>query len=51
MAPIARNAEKRDAALCARLAKECFDSQDYCVEGRCAFMEKRKPAFVERYSG
>jgi enoyl-CoA hydratase/carnithine racemase len=33
-----------DAQTCAALVKQCFDSQDY-VEGRRAFMEKRKPAF------
>ena len=42
-----KDAEERDAALCARLVKECFDSQDY-IEGRRAFMEKRKPAFAGR---
>ena len=34
-----------DAAQCARLVKECFDSADY-KEGRNAFMEKRKPVFT-----
>jgi enoyl-CoA hydratase len=33
-----------DAAACAALVKECFESQDY-IEGRRAFMEKRKPVF------
>jgi enoyl-CoA hydratase len=33
-----------DAEACAALVKACFESQDY-VEGRRAFMEKRKPAF------
>jgi len=33
-----------DADACAALVKACFESQDY-VEGRRAFMEKRKPAF------
>jgi enoyl-CoA hydratase/carnithine racemase len=33
-----------DAAACAALVKQCFDSQDY-IEGRRAFMEKRKPVF------
>ena len=33
-----------DAQACAALVKQCFDSQDY-VEGRRAFMEKRKPVF------
>lgn len=42
-----KDPEERDSALCARLVKECFDSQDY-VEGRRAFMEKRKPVFVGR---
>jgi enoyl-CoA hydratase/carnithine racemase len=33
-----------DAAACAALVKQCFESQDY-IEGRRAFMEKRKPVF------
>jgi enoyl-CoA hydratase/carnithine racemase len=33
-----------DWALCDRLVKECFVSQDY-IEGRRAFMEKRRPVF------
>ena len=32
---------------CERWVKECFDSQDY-IEGRRAFMEKRKPVFAGR---
>ena len=36
---------KRDLKRCAELVKRCFDSADY-VEGRRAFMEKRKPAFT-----
>ena len=36
-----------DEALCDRLVKACFASQDY-IEGRRAFMEKRKPAFEGR---
>ncbi len=33
-----------DAETCAALVKACFESQDY-IEGRRAFMEKRKPVF------
>jgi enoyl-CoA hydratase len=36
--------EKADLAVCEALVKGCFDSQDY-VEGRRAFMEKRRPVF------
>ena len=35
----------RDLAECDRRVKACFDSSDY-VEGRRAFLEKRKPQFV-----
>jgi enoyl-CoA hydratase len=34
----------RDLALCDRLVRACFESEDY-AEGRRAFAEKRKPAF------
>ena len=37
--------DKRDLARCAALVKRCFDSQDF-IEGRRAFLEKRKPAFT-----
>jgi enoyl-CoA hydratase len=40
-----KNPEDRDLALCDRLVKQCFDSNDY-REGRHAFMEKRKPNFT-----
>ncbi len=36
---------KRDLKKCADLVARCFASSDY-VEGRKAFMEKRKPAFT-----
>jgi enoyl-CoA hydratase/carnithine racemase len=36
-----------DFAACETWVKECFDSQDY-IEGRRAFMEKRKPVFAGR---
>jgi enoyl-CoA hydratase/carnithine racemase len=35
---------KPDLDRSARLVKECFESEDY-IEGRRAFMEKRKPVF------
>lgn len=44
---ILKDARERDLDLCDRLVKECFASQDY-IEGRTAFMEKRKPVFVGR---
>lgn len=42
-----KDPDKRDLDECARLVKACFDSQDY-IEGRTAFMEKRKPRFQGR---
>jgi len=41
------DAGERDMEQCEALVKACFDSEDY-IEGRRAFMEKRKPAFVGR---
>jgi enoyl-CoA hydratase len=38
---------RRDMAAIAASVKRCFDSQDY-IEGRTAFMEKRKPQFTGR---
>lgn len=35
----------RDLDKCAELVRGCFESQDY-IEGRTAFMEKRKPKFI-----
>ena len=39
-----RSSATFDAEACAALVKQCFESQDY-IEGRRAFMEKRKPVF------
>jgi enoyl-CoA hydratase len=36
--------EKADLQTCDQLVKACFDSNDY-IEGRRAFMEKRRPVF------
>jgi enoyl-CoA hydratase/carnithine racemase len=40
-----KDPEERDNALCERVVADCFGSKDY-IEGRRAFMEKRKPAFT-----
>jgi enoyl-CoA hydratase/carnithine racemase len=37
--------DKRDLTRCADLVKGCFASKDF-IEGRTAFMQKRKPAFT-----
>ena len=34
-----------DKALCDKVVADCFGSKDY-IEGRRAFMEKRKPVFT-----
>ena len=47
VAEIAKDADDRDLAACERLVEACFESADY-VEGRRAFMEKRKPVFTGR---
>jgi enoyl-CoA hydratase len=42
---VCKDAAKRDLAHADALVKRCFESKDY-IEGRTAFMEKRKPAFT-----
>ena len=40
-----KDADKRDQVLADKVVAECFASQDY-IEGRRAFMEKRKPVWT-----
>ncbi len=42
-----KDESQRDMDLCRRVVAECFASEDY-VEGRTAFMEKRRPVFKGR---
>jgi enoyl-CoA hydratase/carnithine racemase len=44
---LAKSSPEADLDLCAMLVGECFASADY-IEGRTAFMEKRKPVFAGR---
>jgi enoyl-CoA hydratase/carnithine racemase len=45
VAELAKASPGTDYALCDRLVAECFASADY-VEGRRAFMEKRRATFT-----
>jgi enoyl-CoA hydratase len=40
-----KDESKRNLDRAAAMVKQCFDSKDY-IEGRTAFMEKRKPVFT-----
>jgi enoyl-CoA hydratase len=42
---VVKEDSQRDLAKSAAMVKQCFESKDY-VEGRRAFMEKRKPVFT-----
>jgi enoyl-CoA hydratase/carnithine racemase len=44
VAEYAKDPDKRDLAACQAAVDRCFASADY-IEGRTAFMEKRKPVF------
>jgi enoyl-CoA hydratase/carnithine racemase len=41
---VVKDESKRNLARCAEMVEQCFASNDF-IEGRRAFMEKRKPSF------
>ena len=44
---ILKEEAKRDLSRCTAAVQDCFDSEDY-IEGRDAFLQKRKPVFKGR---
>ena len=42
---VMKDESKRNLARCAEVVEKCFASNDF-IEGRRAFMEKRKPVFT-----
>ena len=44
---VIKDPDQRDIEACHRMVQACFDSEDY-IEGRTAFMEKRKAVFKGR---
>jgi enoyl-CoA hydratase/carnithine racemase len=47
IAELVRPSSEIDSALCKEITSDCYASEDY-IEGRRAFMEKRKPMFKGR---
>ena len=47
VAEVLKDPAERDLDLCERMVSDCMSSEDH-VEGRRAFMEKRRPAFTGR---
>ena len=46
---LAKNPVERDPECCNEAIERCFTSEDY-IEGRKAFLEKRKPSYPDKVS-